>query len=101
MNRVDRLAYAQTLSRNPTVIRETLLLWLSLWRDLLLLHSGSQIKLLNLDWIEPLERVSRQGDILQAKAMVERLRTAILNLDHNVNARLNLENVLLKMPTYQ
>jgi DNA polymerase-3 subunit delta' len=101
MNRVERLAYAQGLSHNQAVLKETLLVWLTIWRDLLLLQSGSTTNILNLDWQEQLRLLAAQGSLNQAQMMVERLRQAVLNLDHHVNARLNLEIVLLKMPTYQ
>ena len=98
MSRADRLAYAQNLSRDQNAIKETLALWLTIWRDLLLLQSGSQTRLTNLDWQEKLQIMARQTSIAQAKAIVARLRTALINLEHNVNPRLNLEVVLLKLP---
>lgn len=100
MNRVERLAYAQTLGRDTAAIKETLLIWLTLWRDVLLLRSGSQTHLLNRDWLEAMQGIVPHGSLIQAKEMVDRLRTALLNFDYNVNARLNLEMVLLKLPKY-
>jgi DNA polymerase-3 subunit delta' len=98
MSRAERLAYAQSLSRDYNTIKETLALWLTIWRDLLLLQSDSQTRLTNLDWQEALQTIARQTSIAQAKAMVARLRTALINLEYNVNPRLNLEVVLLKLP---
>ena len=100
MDRVERLAYAQSLSRNQAALKETLLVWLTIWRDLLLLQSGSRTKILNLDWQAQLQTLAGQSNLLQAKTMVDRLRAALINLDYNVNPRLNLETVLLKMPKY-
>ncbi len=100
MNRAERLAYAQQVGREPAAIKETLSLWLTVWRDLLLLRSGSRSHILNVDRQTTLEALVSRGSVGQAKAVVERLRTALLNFDHNVNTRLNLELVLLKLPKY-
>jgi len=100
MSRAGRLAYAQELSRDRRTLEETMVLWLTVWRDLLLLQSGCQTRLTNLDWQETLQPIAQRTTIAQAKAIVARLRTALTNLDHNVNPRLNLEVVLLKLPMY-
>lgn len=100
MHRMERLAYAQNLSHNQAVLQETLLVWLTIWRDLLLLHSGGRTKILNLDWQERLQTIAAHATIGQTREMVDKLRKALLNLDYNVNPRLNLEIVLLKMPRY-
>ncbi len=100
MNRAERLAYAQKASRNPAAVKESLALWLTIWRDLLLLRSGSQSKIVNLDWQDKLQTIASQISLKQVKEMVVRLRTAIVNLEYNVNVRLNLEIVLLKLPIY-
>ncbi|MEM7345269.1 MAG: DNA polymerase III subunit delta' [Chloroflexota bacterium] len=97
-NRVDRLAYAQKMSRQPAIVKETMEVWLTIWRDMLLLQSGGQTKILNIDWLETLQKLQQKSTITQAKEMVVKLRTALINLERNVNPRLNLENVLLKMP---
>jgi DNA polymerase-3 subunit delta' len=101
MSRADRLAYAYDLSRDPNAVRETLALWLTLWRDLLLLQSGSAVKVINLDWQEKLQALAGSVSLEQVQEMVRRLRTALINQNRNVNTRLNLEVVLLKLPTYQ
>ena len=98
MNRVERLAYAYDLSRDPVIVKETLLSWLTIWRDLLLMNSGSQTKIANLDWYDTLQNLTKQSNITQVQEMLIRLRTALVNLEYNVNPRLNLEAVVLKMP---
>jgi DNA polymerase-3 subunit delta' len=98
MSRGDRLAYAVELSQNAVLLRETLLGWLTIWRDLLLLQSDCQTKILNLDWQETLQNLAGRGTLTQSQEMVTRLRAALENTGYNVNPRLNLETVLLKMP---
>jgi DNA polymerase-3 subunit delta' len=98
MNRADRLAFAYDLSHNPAHLKETLSAWLTIWRDLLLLRSGSQTKIINLDWQDTLQKLAHQHELAHIETMVIKLRAALNNLEQNVNARLNLETVLLKMP---
>lgn len=104
-SRVARLAYAQKISRDPAALREVLTLWLTIWRDLLLLHSGAaedeaaSSRIINVDWREKLQSLAQRSTTTQAVEMVARLRTALVNLERNVNPRLNLEVVLLKLPS--
>ena len=100
MHRAERLAYAAQMSRDVAALREMLLLWLGIWRDLLLLQSGTQTDILNLDWRPVLEQIASHSNLAQAGAMVKRLQKAYLNLNYNVNPRLNLEIVLLKLPHF-
>ena len=76
------------------------MLWLIAWRDLLLLMSGGQTKIINLDWQDMLQQVAHRSTLAQAKDMVARLQAAHNNLNRNVNPRLNLEVVLLHWPRY-
>ncbi len=101
MHRPERLAYAQGLSRDQATLKETLHIWLTIWRDLLLLKSGTQTKIINLDWESQLQNVAAQSTLEQAKEMVDYLRKAILNIDYNVNPRLNLEVLLLRLPKFK
>lgn len=100
MSRAERLAYAQQASRDPATVKESLMLWLTIWRDLLLLHSGSQAKIINLDWQDRLQIIANQINLSQAKETVARLRSTLSNLERNVNSRLSLEVVLLRLPRY-
>ncbi len=98
--RVERLAYAQQLSYDPLQLKEVLILWLTVWRDLLVLQSGaSQTKIMNLDWRERLQALAGHSNLAQAREMVVRVRTTLLNLERNVNPRLNLDVLLLKLPS--
>lgn len=100
MGRAERLAYAQQLSRDGVLLREVLILWLTIWRDLLLLQSGAaQTKIMNLDWRERLQALAGSSSLAQARDMVASLRTTLINLERNVNPRLNLEVLLLKLPS--
>lgn len=103
--RVERLAYAAALSGDDRSTRQArqeasrvLELWLTWWRDVLLLVSGSQAPLTNVDRVESLRQVAAQVTLEQARQMVTQLQFVIRNLDQNVNLRLALDVVLLNMP---
>jgi DNA polymerase-3 subunit delta' len=98
MHRAERLAYAKTLSGDVTSLREALTLWLTIWRDLLLLKSGSSTAVMNLDWEPALQHLAQHSTLLEVSGIVNRLQAALLNLDRNVNPRLILEVLLLKLP---
>ena len=100
MHRAERLAYAQVMSRDAAALKETLTLWLTIWRDLLLLQSDSQTKIVNLDWQDVLQKLANRSNVFRIKEIIVRLQTALANLDRNVNPRLNMEIVLLKLPLY-
>lgn len=100
MNRVDRLAYALALSRDPLELQEAMHLWLTIWRDILLLRSGSRAIITNLDRQGVLQEIVNHVSLSQAAETVARLRQALLDLERNVNARLSLEVTFLKLPMF-
>jgi len=97
--RVDRLAYAATLSRDPALAREVLALWLSWWRDVLLLVSGSRVSVTNIDQATVLRQQASRVTLRQAQRMVTQLQFVTKSLDQNVNLRLALEVLLLSLPS--
>jgi DNA polymerase-3 subunit delta' len=96
--RVERFAYAADLSHNPDEARQTLELWLSWWRDLLLLTSGSAVEITNLDRQAELEDVARHYSLDQAHSTIVALQRAVWQLEHNANPRLVLETLMLHWP---
>jgi DNA polymerase-3 subunit delta' len=96
--RVERLAYAADLSRDPALVKEVLALWLAWWRDVLLLASGSHVAIANFDRKAALRQQADRLTIRQAQRMLAQLRSTVRNLDRNVNVRLALEVLLLSLP---
>jgi DNA polymerase-3 subunit delta' len=101
-NRTSRFAYAEKLtSRKNEVIehvRETFLLWLSFWRDVLLRTSGSQTPLINIDYSETVDAIAARLTLDEARKLVSDAEGAINKLERNVNARLLAEVTLLDWP---
>jgi DNA polymerase-3 subunit delta' len=97
--RVERLEYAQLLSRNSEAAPELLHLWLSWWRDLLLAAGGSSTGIVNIDREDALKSQAQRHSLDQVRGFVEALRSAVWRLEHNANTRLTLEVLMLSLPT--
>jgi DNA polymerase-3 subunit delta' len=96
--RRDRFHYAEKLSKEKEIFRQTLFIWLSYWRDVLLKTSGAGAALANLDRAEEIEDLTYQVDLPLARAVTVGLEKALDRLDRNVNARLLAEVLLMDWP---
>ncbi len=96
--RVERLRHAQHLSKSPEGLREVLDLWLSWWRDLLLIKGDSSTEVTNVDREATLRSQARGYSLIQVWDFIEALRTAVWQLEHNANTRLTLEVLMLSLP---
>jgi DNA polymerase-3 subunit delta' len=104
-NRRARFAYAEKLTKRKNEnseanerLRETLLLWLSFWRDVLLCRAGAQTPLANVDCMEGIEALAGRLSLAQAHGLVAAAEGAIDQLERNVNPRLLAEVLMLDWP---
>ena len=73
-------------------------MWLDLWRDLLLMKEGGDDYVVNLPLAGQLSRMAESmatADIVAAIGCVQETRT---HLERNVNPRLALEEMMLRLP---
>lgn len=96
--RVDRFKYAEALARDREAMRETLLVWSSYWRDVLLRASGAAAPLANPDRGGAIDALAKQLDLAGARAVLQNMETALRRMERNVNARLLAEVLLLDLP---
>lgn len=99
-NRAGRFEQAEGLSKDRLALIPLLELWLSYWRDGLLLALDSQIKPANGDRQTQLQQLlydSSAADLLKALRATQTLLTQ-LNRAINVNLRLALEVLFLNYP---
>ena len=89
-----RLRAAEKLAGRQD-LADTLRLWQSWWRDLMLLGSGCAELVVNLDYEQTLRQQAQRYDLRQAKAAVRSVEAALQQLEQNVNPRLALEVLLL------
>jgi DNA polymerase-3 subunit delta' len=93
------MRYAELLSRKkPDVARNVLHLWSSWWRDLLLLQYACPEQVANIDHMDTLRNEARQYDAQQSRAFLGALARTARYLQRNVNRRLALELLLLRLP---
>lgn len=96
--RVERWRYAQRLSQSPDDLPEVLDLWLSWWRDLLLIKGGSSTEVTNVDREATLRAQAQGYSLTQVRDFIGALRAAAWQLEHNANTRLALEVLMLSLP---
>jgi DNA polymerase-3 subunit delta' len=97
-----RFAYAEKLTDRKKEaderFRETLQIWLSFWRDVLLCTSGAAAPLINVDHRVEVEALAKRLSLPEARRLVNQAEEAIDKLEKNVNARLLAEVLLLDWP---
>ena len=97
-SRVERFAYAEALARNTAQARETIDLWRTWWRDVMLTSAGSDADVTNVDRREEIAAVSARIDVARAKSAAEACSRALWQLDKNAAPRLVVEILLLNLP---
>jgi DNA polymerase-3 subunit delta' len=97
-NRRGRFAYAESLAKDKDGFRSTLLIWLSLWRDVLLRCAGAAAPSANVDQAGAIARLAGQLSLAEARRVVEELELAVERLEKNVNPRLLAEVLLMDWP---
>lgn len=96
--RRERLSYAEKLVKDKDAFRQTLLVWLSYWRDVLLKTAGAQAALTNADRAQEIDSLAARLDLSLVQAVTKALEKALERLEHNVNARLLAEVTVMDWP---
>lgn len=97
-SRVEKFSYADKLSKDKDVMRETILVWLSYWRDVLLRVAGAETPLINMDRNMEIEFLAGRLDLSSARKVVSDHESALEKMDRNVNSRLLAEVLLMDLP---
>jgi DNA polymerase-3 subunit delta' len=95
---IERFDYAERLGCDPIAIQETLDLWISWWRDVLLAASGTDAPLTNVDREDDLRDQAHRFDVETIAAMIKALRSSLQKLQRNANRRLTLDVLMLDLP---
>lgn len=98
-DRIERFRYAERYQKDRDAFRNLVLIWLSLWRDVLLQALNSSVRLVNLDRQALIARLASQLDRDQIIRMVGALERTLNLLEQNVNVRLAAEVLLLDLPS--
>ncbi|MSQ11599.1 MAG: DNA polymerase III subunit delta' [Dehalococcoidia bacterium] len=98
----ERFRYATELAtlvpRERTALRDTLDLWASWWRDILMLTTGTPEAVWNHDRTAELREFAARYQPAEAAAFVQLLLQTKRLLELNVNPRLALEHLMLGLP---
>ena len=97
---MERFEFASKASRDAASCRDLIELWAVWWRDLLLLRAASEGHVVNLDRADEIGWLAHKIDVSQAWAVLASLESTAAHLDANVNTRLALEGLLLKLPRW-
>jgi len=95
---VERFNYAEILAHDPVATQQTLELWIGWWRDVLLMASGADTPLRNVDRQDDLRYQARRFDVATIAAVIKALRGSLQKLQRNANRRLTLEVLMLDLP---
>ena len=99
-SRVDRFAFAERLAREGSLdrIQDTLDLWVTFWRDVLLASASTTVPLTNLDRAGQIQALAQSIPPAAARQSLAAIRRTGELLEKNVNTRLALEVLLLDWP---
>jgi DNA polymerase III subunit delta' len=103
-SRVERLLRARALSErwygHPETVRETLRVWMSWWRDVVLVQLGLLSRIVHLEESEQaaLRLAASRVSHSAAREAAAAIQQTLADLDTNVNARLALDLLLLRLP---
>ena len=86
------------LAKDKEAMRQTLQVWLSYWRDVLLRVSGADASITNIDQDESITSLAKGLTLGKARRVVQDLELALNRLERNVNPRLLAEVLLLDLP---
>ncbi len=101
-DRLEKFSYsanmASKFSKNRAEVQKLLSLWISLWRDLLLIKGNCREIITNIDHQETLFREEVYYDIIDIRNFIFCLIHAGMLLKNNANPRLVLDVLILGMP---
>ncbi len=97
-SRVEKFSYADKLSKDKDAMRQTILVWLSYWRDVILRVAGAETPLINIDRNMEIEFLAGRLDLSAARKVVSDHEATLEKMDRNVNSRLLAEVLLMDLP---
>ena len=97
-SRVEKFSYADKLSKDKDVMQQTILFWLSYWRDVMLRTAQAETPLVNVDRNLEIEDLASRMDLSASRRVVGGLEDALEKMDKNVNSKMLAEVMLMDLP---
>jgi len=98
----DKFAYAErqaaSFGRRRESVYDELQLWLDWWRDVLVIREGNDNLALNLSRLNALKSAASSSTSTQVISAIRAIQETISMLESNVNPRLCIEGMMLRMP---
>jgi DNA polymerase III subunit delta' len=94
----ERFHLAADLGKDKAALLPLLELWLTFWRDALLLLQEANVRLVNDDRRVSIEQLGYDFTVADARKAIDATQTMIKNLNYNLNTRLALEVMFLDYP---
>jgi len=95
----EQMSYAEQLSAQRDDIQMVLNIWQTWWRDLLLIKMGMENLIVNLDRQAELKAQEVRYSVRQIAEFLTALLTTMQRLEQDVNPRLALEVLFLRLPS--
>jgi DNA polymerase-3 subunit delta' len=100
--RAQRFALVEELTKNKDQpkekMRQMLMAWLPIWRDVLLVSAGSSALLLNPDQESRVRAIADAVELKKAQDVILHIEATLDRFDKNVNTRLAAEVLMLDLP---
>lgn len=100
VKRVERFKYAKDLSRDKESMVDTLNIWQSFWRDVLIIKTNAEGGVSNIDRKVDIQSTAAKMKVNEIKVVLKGIDTGLAAIRSNVNPLLNAENLLLKFPIH-
>ncbi|MBI5653441.1 MAG: DNA polymerase III subunit delta' [Chloroflexi bacterium] len=96
-HRAERFTRADKLAKRDDIL-QTLDQWQGWWRDVLLMQSGDDSRVVNVDRDQTLREHASRFSFNQIEGALTAVRASARQLNQNVNTRLALEVLMLNLP---
>jgi DNA polymerase-3 subunit delta' len=94
----ERFAYVAQLGNDRKAIGQVIRIWITWWRDLLLMKNGCGELAVNYDLLSKLGEYAQEFDIVDIIRFIDCLYKSLDQISQNANLRLVLEVLILDMP---
>lgn len=94
----ERFSYINHIDSSRKTIEQLLKLWLTWWRDIILIKCGCEQAIINLDFISVAKEWTQAFTLEELKNFVDFILKALNQISKNINIRLVLEILVLNMP---
>ncbi|MDF1515005.1 MAG: hypothetical protein P1S60_14435, partial [Anaerolineae bacterium] len=97
---VTRFTTAQSMARQTSNLPEVLQIWLTCWRDVVLLNTGNSTSITHLERQGDLMQIAEVTDLHHTLKVVTAIEHTLESLQRNANKQLAMENLLLAFPDF-